>query len=439
MKRWTALAVLLVPAAALASGDDPSLPVLLLLVAILLAAKLAGHAALLVGQPAVLGELAAGIALGNLGHLGVTALDGLASNASVDMLARLGVVILLFEVGLESRLSEMLKVGVTALLVAVIGVVTPMVLGWLVGAWLLPERPVYVHAFLGATLAATSVGITARVLKDVGRTASPEGRIILGAAVIDDVLGLVVLAVVAGLVTAVDTGQPMGVLPVLTIVGKAVAFLAGAVVIGTLLSPRVFRVAARVRGEGVLLGVALAFCFLVSALAGLAGLASIVGAFAAGLVLEPVHYAVLREREEHSLEDLIRPVATFLVPVFFVQMGARVDLGVFATWDSLVLAAALTLAAVLGKQACSLAVSGRGVDRWAVGLGMIPRGEVGLIFASIGVGLTLDGRPVIDGTAYSALVIMVIVTTLVTPPLLVRSFRSGAGREPSYVASADGK
>ena len=416
-------AILFLPATALASGDDPSLPVLGYLAIILLAAKLLGHLALRVGQPAVLGELVAGILLGNMALAGVDPLGGLSSDPFVDLLARLGVIVLLFEVGLESTVRDMMKVGLSALLVAVVGVVVPLGLGWLVGRWLLPEQSVYVHMFLGATLSATSVGITARVLKDLGASTGPEARVILGAAVIDDVLGLLVLAIVAGIVGAADRGQSASLVSHLVILAKATVFLLGALVVGTFLSPRLFGAAARLRGTGILLGVSLAFCFVMSLAAGYAGLAAIVGAFAAGLVLEPVHYVQLEEREDRSLEDLLRPVASFLVPVFFVQMGARVDLRAFLSIEALALAGALTAAAVVGKQACSLVVLDREVNRWAVGVGMIPRGEVGLIFASIGMGLTFGGRPVVDSATYSAVVIMVILTTLATPPLLTYVFR----------------
>jgi Kef-type K+ transport system membrane component KefB len=163
------------------------------------------------------------------------------------------------------------------------------------------------------------------------------------------------------------------------------------------------------------LALGLALCFLLSWLANVVGLAPIVGAFAAGLILEDVHYRSFVDRGEHPLEDLIHPISAFLAPIFFVLMGLRTDLRSFAAPGVLGLAAALTLVAVLGKQACSLGVWGRGVDRLTVGLGMIPRGEVGLIFANIGVGLTVNGEPIIDRATFSAVVVMVIVTTLVTP------------------------
>jgi hypothetical protein len=197
-----ALVLLLLPAmssAALASEAgphaDPVASVALALVLVLATAKLFGELAVRLGQPAVLGELVAGVVLGNLSLLGYSGFEHLASDPSLDMLARLGVLVLLFEVGLESTVGQMLKVGGTAFLVAALGVVTPFGLGWAVSAWLLPSHSAFVHAFIGATLCATSVGITARVFQDLGRLQTQEARIILGAAVIDDVMGLIVLAV----------------------------------------------------------------------------------------------------------------------------------------------------------------------------------------------------------------------------------------------------
>jgi Kef-type K+ transport system membrane component KefB len=325
----------------------------------------------------------------------------------------------------------MLKVGLSSLLVATLGVITPFALGWGVGAWLLPGHSVYVHAFLGATLCATSVGITARVLKDLGRLQTREARIILGAAVLDDVMGLVVLAVVTGMIGAADRGSAFSFASVGAIILKAAAFLAVSLFLGVHLSPKLFRLASRLHARGVLLALGLAFCFLFSWLASLVGLAPIVGAFAAGLILEDVHYRSFVDRGEHPLEDLIEPISGFLAPVFFVLMGLRTDLRAFAGPGVIGLAAALILAAVLGKQACSLGVWGQGTDRLTVGLGMIPRGEVGLIFANIGAGLTLGGEPVIDRGTFSAVVVMVIVTTLVTPIVLKLSLqRASRGAIP---------
>jgi Kef-type K+ transport system membrane component KefB len=304
-------------------------------------------------------------------------------------------------------------------------VITPFSLGWGVGAWLLPQQSPYAHAFLGATLAATSVGITARVLSDLGESRSREARVILGAAVVDDVLGLVLLAIVGGAIEAADRGRQMAVGSIAGVLFKAVTFLAGALALGVVISPHLFRLAARLRGRGVLLATALVFCFTLAYLASITGLAPLVGAYAAGLILEDVHWREFAERGEHGLEELVKPVATLLVPVFFVLMGMRVDLTSFAQTDVLELAALLTLAAVLGKQACSVGAYG-GLDRLSVGIGMIPRGEVGLIFASIGLTLTLGGQPIVSEGTFSAIVIMVILTTMLTPPALKWSLARAA-------------
>ena len=407
-----------VTAAATPSHADPVAPLVLALAVILIAAKLGGELATRLGQPAVLGELAFGVLLGNVHFIGLGAFDHYKTDPMVDMISRLGVIILLFAVGLESTVAQMMAVGLSSLLVATIGVAAPFALGWGVGAWLLPDASPYVHAFLGATLTATSVGITARVLQDLGKSKSPEARIILGAAVIDDVMGLVILAVVAGAIAAAASGQSLSYGSLSLILVKAVVFLVGALAIGVRLSPHAFRLASRLKARGVLLALALSWCFLLSWLASVIELAPIVGAFAAGLVLESVHYRDFVDKGEHDLEELVAPIASFLVPVFFVVMGMRTDLRSFADTRVLGLAAALTLAAVIGKQVCGLAVVGGGVDRMTVGLGMIPRGEVGLIFANMGTALVLAGTPIITPPLYSAIVVMVIVTTLVTPPAL---------------------
>ena len=397
---------------------DPVASVALALAVILVAAKVGAELAARLGQPAVLGELVIGVILGNLPHLGYAGLDYLAGDPSIDMLARIGVLILLFEVGLESTVAQMMKVGLTSSLVAVIGVIVPFGLGWGVSALLLPGASGYVHAFIGATLSATSVGITARVLRDLGRSQTDEARVILGAAVIDDVLGLVILAVVSSVIVAADAGHGVALGGVALTVGKAAAFLVGALFLGVKLSPRLFSLASRLRSRGVLLGLGLAFCFALSYLSSLIGLAPIVGAFAAGLILEDLHYRDFVARGEHGLEELIHPISGFLVPVFFVVMGMRTDLRAFGDVAILGLAAGLTVAAVLGKLACGLGVSGSGLDRLSIGLGMVPRGEVGLIFANIGLSLTLGGAALVDRSTFSAIVAMVIVTTMVTPPAL---------------------
>ncbi|MBI5831798.1 MAG: cation:proton antiporter [Armatimonadetes bacterium] len=438
---WAVVALVAASTAAWAgesgSHSDPVGPVLLEIVLLLGAAKLGGAVFLRLGQPAVLGELVAGVVLGNMVLLtGDSALltqlsrDVTTPGTPMDILARLGVVLLLFTVGLESDLGAMLKVGVASFLVASIGVVCPFVLGWGVSVWLLPGQPdPLTHIFIGATLCATSVGITARVFQELGRLDQDESRIVLGAAVIDDVMGLVVLAVVSAMITAKDTGQALAVGSVLGLVLLAVGFLVVSVLGGRWLAPRAYGLASRLQGDGLLLITSLAICFLLSAAAGAVGLAPIVGAFAAGLLLDELHYREMNDRQgtDHKLEELLAPLTALLVPLFFVQMGMTVHLSTFGEAGVLGFAALLTVAAILGKQSCGLVV-GKGLDRLSIGVGMIPRGEVGLIFAAIGRQLRLNGEPVINDVANSAVVIMVIVTTMVTPPVLAWTLRRGDRR-----------
>ncbi|HEX8686511.1 MAG TPA: cation:proton antiporter, partial [Pyrinomonadaceae bacterium] len=387
--------------------------VLLGLAVMLVVAKVGGEVFERAGQPAVLGELIAGMGVGALALAGVGGVETLRTHAVISAVAEIGVIILLFEVGLESNIAEMLEVGWSSLLVAAAGVVAPFLLGWGVSYYFMPEEPTLLHVFIGATLCATSVGITARVLRDLGRLQTREARIILGAAVIDDVLGLLILAVVAGAIRASAAGGALDAGDVAAIAGASVAFLVGAILVGHFVVPHLFRGAGRFRSRGVLLTLSLAFCFLLAWAAAGVGLAPIVGAFAAGLVLDEAHFEVFNSRGEQRLHDLLAPVSASVVPVFFVLMGMRVDLSAFARPELLGLAAALTAAAVVGKQVCSLAVAERGVNRLSVGLGMVPRGEVGLIFAGIGATLTLPGpggapEPVIGPATFGAVVIMVI-------------------------------
>ncbi|MEX0702274.1 MAG: cation:proton antiporter [Planctomycetales bacterium] len=432
---------------------DPVAPVLIGIALILLAAKLGGDFFERLHMPAVLGELAIGVLLGNLVFLtGWHGLDFLqpttGPGSTLDILARIGVVLLLFEVGLESRISEMLSVGRSSLLVAVLGVVAPMLLGWGVSwmlirpegvgmfdvgddwaAFLFPPGEWQIHAFIGATLCATSVGITARVLKDLGRSQQKESRIILGAAVIDDVLGLIVLAIVSGVIVQGEVSLP----GLLKTVGLAFGFLAAALLLGMLNFPRtLFRAASYLRGHGLLVATALVICFGFAYAANWVGLAPIIGAFAAGLILEGAHYQEVGRRwENRSLEEALAPLSAVLVPIFFVEMGIQVKLESFLDPSVWMLAGGITVVAVIGKQICSLGVLEKGLNRTAVGLGMIPRGEVGLIFAAEGRRLIADGEPVISPQTYSAVVVMVMITTMVTPPLLKWSL----GRRTTVPAS----
>ncbi len=398
----------------------PFADILIGLALVLVVAKAMGDVFERLGQPAVLGEILAGVVLGNLNLLGWGWFDWLTEQPTFQGLAEIGVILLLFEVGLESDMGKMARAGAAATAVACIGVIVPVALGFGVHQLLVPEATWHVHLFVGAVLAATSVGITARVLRDLGRLDTPTARVILGAAVIDDVIGLVVLSVVVGIVKAADTGQTLAAWEIIRIAVFAIGFLVAAALLGRPASIALFRVVSFLQIRGVLLAAALAFCFAVAYLAALVGLHPIVGAFAAGLVLEEVSYRDLAGREEHGLEVQLKPIASFLVPVFFVYTGALVDLGA-VSGDILLLAGALTAVAIVGKQACALAAFGPGVDRLSVGIGMIPRGEVGLIFATVGTTTLLAGKAVVSPGSYAAAVIMVMITTLVTPSLLAWS------------------
>lgn len=430
------ITLLLFSTSAFAAGDahaDPVAPVLLALIVILAVAKIGSEIFERLGQPAVLGELLGGVVLGNLILLNPAwnffeplRAAVIAENWAIviDSLARIGVIILLFEVGLESTVQGMMKVGASSLLVAVLGIVAPFILGFGVSWLFIKELPVelaavvpadfslsYVHMFVGAVLCATSVGITARVFKDLGQLQKPEAQIILGAAVIDDVLGLIILAVISGIIAAASAGQALEVGALLRLIGMAFLFLGGALGLGVWLVPKFMQQMGRLRTGGMMLISALLLAFALSYLANKVGLAAIIGAFAAGLILEEKHFHHFREKLH--LEQWLKPLATFFVPIFFVLMGIQVRLETFADLAVLGVAAGLTIAAIIGKQICGLGVLEKGYDRLTVGVGMIPRGEVGLIFASIGKSLN-----VVNDAMFSAIVIMVIVTTLITPPVL---------------------
>lgn len=423
------LPALLLVGAAVAAATEPLaeeaaerifLYEILELAAVIVLAKVGAEVFERMRQPGVLGELVIGMALSALALAGISSIAGWRSAEVLHLAAEIGVMLLLFEVGLESHLEELLEVGWSALLAATLGVVTPMALGYGVTVLFFPNEPWYVALFVGGTLTATSVGITARVLRDLRKLDTKEARIILGAAVVDDVLGLIVLAVISGVVTSVARGAGDGVDAVVVagIILKAVLFLVAAIFVGRFVHFNAVRFGTRFRVSGVPLVIALSFCFTLSALAGLLGLAPIVGAFAAGLVLEPSDYRVYQEKGEQPIELLIRPLTTFLTPVFFVVMGLKADLRAFLSSNVLAFAAVVTVAAILGKQACSLGVLERGASRLVVGVGMIPRGEVGLIFTSIGASLAVAGRSVFSADLVSAMIFMVIVTTVVTPPVL---------------------
>lgn len=438
---------------ALAAGSENALH-LLWLGLILLLAKLSSLVEKF-GQPAVVGEIVVGIALGNLALLGIEALEPARTDAVLRFIAELGVIILLFQIGLESEITALRRVGWRALLVALVGVAAPFLLATeLLGPWLFPDHGFNAHLFLGATLTATSVGVTARVFKDMGTLGSAEAQIVLGAAVIDDVIGLVILAVVSGIVTS----GSVDLATVAWISAKALLFLAGAMLVGQLVAPFLSRHFARIdTGVGMKFALAMVFCFLLAYAAAATGLAPIVGAFAAGLLLDEIVFkdydemaiipevrqamdgarsevkhkveAVLVRHASHHLETLTMPVAQLFVPVFFVYTGMQVDLATLFDLRALFVALAITAVAFVGKLLSGL-LAGR-VNKWIVGWGMAPRGEVGLIFAVVGKQLG-----VVDDQTFSVVVVMVMLTTLLTPMILAAVIRREASRKSAAPQSA---
>ena len=392
---------------------------------IVTAASLGGHLAGRFGQPAVLGELLAGMLLGNLP--GLARLQFLSADPYLDILARVGMLLLLFQVGLDLSVRDLFAVGPSSLLVAVIGTASSLAIGTATATVLMSGASTAAHVFLGAAITATSVGITARVLKDMGASRSGEAKIILGAAVADDVLALIVLGAVAAWASAGQSAETSRAAPIVALVMKTVGFLALAIVLGVRLAPVWFRQAAKLRTDGALLAVGLCFCFFLSWAASAIGLAALVGAFAAGLVLEDSHSDMFVQRGERPLGELLEPMVSFLVPVFFVLVGFRTNLAALGRPALLVLPVALTIAAVVGKLSCAAGVLHRGVSRLTVAIGMIPRGEVTLVFAAFGSALRFGQAPLLDERGYTALVTVVILTTLVTPPALKWSVGTRAG------------
>lgn len=452
-----------VPAALASSGvgahEDPIAPVILGVTGILFFAVLGRFTARKLGQPSVLGELLMGVALGNLGYLFgfdfievlrqgpalfdmveltlageplrqaaratlgardaaqiLSILEGPGGAAlaqvahSVDVFSRYGVIFLLFMVGLDTSLLEMRAVGVESLRVAIIGVVTPFLLGFVMARVLMPELSISVDLFVAATLGATSIGISARVLRDLNATRSHESRVILGAAVLDDVLGLIMLAVVSGIVVS-GSADLAAIAGTVLLAGL---FLVAIFSIGPYFLRLAIRMVSRLDIVEAKMFVSFLFVMVLAWFANLVGLATIVGAFAAGVILHDAYFRAWGRVDEHryTIRELIAPLEVIMVPIFFVLMGVQVKLESLMDPHSLGIAAGLIVAAVVGKLVSGWG-AGRQAGKLAVGVGMLPRGEVGLIFAAIGRSLH-----VISDALFSALVLMVLVTTLLTPPLL---------------------
>ncbi|MEB3312432.1 MAG: cation:proton antiporter [Snowella sp.] len=409
--------------------------VLLSLVVVYFASKLGGEVCLRLNLPPVLGELLGGVVIGISAFKlllfpegGIVASDSLliqfllntsplsqqaaqsvfeVQSEVISVLSELGVIILLFEIGLESDLKELIRVGPQAAVVAVVGVVVPFVLGTvgLVSIFHIGTIPA---VFAGAALTATSIGITAKVLAEINQLSSNEGQIIIGAAVLDDILGIVVLAVVASLV---KTGE-IQISSVIYLIISAGAFVVGAIVLGRFLSPFYVSLVNRMKTRGQLLLVSLSIAFVLAYIAQVIQLEAILGSFAAGLI-------IAETEKRKDLEEQILPIADFFVPIFFVCVGAKTNLSVLNPVDpnnreGLIIAAFLIVVAIVGKVVTGFTVFGQeGLNKLAIGVGMIPRGEVGLVFAAVGA-----ASGALDQATDVAIIMMVILTTFIAPPWL---------------------
>jgi Kef-type K+ transport system membrane component KefB len=389
------------------------LDVLALLAVGLIFSKILGGIAEKYGKPSVLAELFTGILLGNLELFGLKAFTTLETSAMVQGLSELGVLFLLFVVGLETDIREIGKVGKDATLAAVFGVLAPVALAFTVIPFVASGSGFEHTLFIAAALSATSVGITARVLRDAKKLNSVSGQIILGAAVIDDVLGIIILAVVSALVTK----GGVSFLELVILFLKIALFGVGVAVFRRQLMPVFLKKTQGLQVPGTVTILLISLCLLCAWAAESMGLAGIVGAFALGVALDDAQFKSYKEAQSVRLEQLMKPITDFLSPVFFVVMGMGVKLKALANTEALFLGMVLIVCGILGKLACGLAVRKqsllRGADKLLVGVGMIPRGEVGLIFAAMGLKLG-----VLNNSDYASVVLMVAVTTLLAPELI---------------------
>jgi Kef-type K+ transport system membrane component KefB len=377
----------------------------LTLVAVLAVAKALGAVAQRFGQPAVVGELIAGVILGS-SVLGLVD----PANPVIRSLAELGVLVLLFEIGLHTDLKSLVNVGNEATTVAVVGVALPFGLGY--GVSIALGLAVLPSIVAGAALTATSIGISARTLSDLNQLETPEGQIVLGAAVLDDIVGLVILSVVSALVggAALSAGR------IVMTSAIAIGFVVAAILLGALLIPPIFRLIGKIEVSGTLGVAGLVFAFLLAWLADAAGSATIIGAFSAGLVL---HNTPQRD----SIEKTTTGIGHFFVPIFFVSVGAAVDIRTLGQPGALALGAALVAVGVIGKFLAGYAPFWFKGSKSLVGIAMIPRGEVGLIFAQMGL-----ATGALTSDLYSAIALTVLATTFITPPLLAMKVRSRSTR-----------
>ena len=411
--------------------------VFLMFAVVLLAGRL-GDLVQRYGQPPVIGQLVMGMALAAVGYMGLDFIDEVIQEPTISFLSAMGAALLLFSIGLESNLAEMRTVGVRALIVATIGVVLPFIFGtWVLGPIFFPDESFSARLFIGASLVATSIGITASVFRALNITRTRAAQTVLGAAVVDDVFGLIILAVVA----AIASGQEASASMVAELSLKAFGFLAIAIIIGRLIADPISRFFRGISGsDGMLLSVAVGFALIFGYLAEFFGLEPIIGAFAAGLVLDGVHFlryeeplivreirsvhssdesaqlqltTILDHRRHAQVEDLVGTLNHVFVPIFFVYPGMLIDIGSLLKPELYLTALVVSIVAIAGKLASGLAAAGSPGEKLLVGIAMIPRGEVGLIFAATGKGLG-----VLSDDLFSTIIITIVVTTLISPPLV---------------------
>lgn len=397
-----------------------------------------------IGLPAVIGELSLGMIFATFAHFHWGEWQQIVQNEVITFFAEVGSILLLFEIGLESDISDLLKVGKHGLITAVIGVLLPFALGyWFLGHGLLSSNDAQLNLFMGATLAATSTGISVRVFKDLGIIRNPACQIVLTASVIDDILGLIILAFVSGMVITggVNFSSISTTLFNVILFFVLVFFAAGKIM------PFIIKLVLRISNkEPMILAVLMAFCFFLSWLAGLIGLAPIIGAFVAGLIIDetafrnsqhPYWYSrlvefkgghmeywqmsdeIIAHYHKEKLSALIKPLNYVFVPVFFVFAGMQVDIMAVTNSKIILYGVAISLIAIAGKVASGVFLP-KSVNRWLVGFGMVPRGEIGLIFAMTGKQLGIFSQEI-----FAAILIMVIITSLVTPIALQKIVKHG--------------
>jgi len=408
---WLLLAAALLPSLAFANGASEAFTrTTLLLIVLITMADWCGFLFEYFGLPELVGEIFAGILLGNLALFGLDYDVGemLRTSEFMQYSSELAVVLLLFLVGLESNISDLLKVGRNATFVAVTGVVLPVGLGITAGSTFNYASGIEAW-FMGAMLAATSVGITAKFLGERGLIKTPSAQVILGAAVIDDVLGILLLAVLASIVVTGDFSfAELG-----WIIAKAIGFFVVAIFSGRLFLPNLIKIASLNKHSSFWAGFALCIALGSAQLAAFAGLAPLIGAFVAGLLFDEVYFVTGKKLQKHTLAEMLKPLSDILLTVFFVGIGSQVQLETLVDSHALILISTLFVVAIISKGAAGFTVSGKGFDRLGIGIGMVPRGEVGLVFASFAY-----AQGVFDTHTFSALIIVVLLSTIAGPILL---------------------